>query len=505
MEHERQAAEEMLGAAQYEFSATLPLPSHIQFLLEAHVAVEQSLLVHMATSGAPAAEWHDEGTERCLRIPNIINYNTLKPMVERTLRRSFTLIEFKRLVWIWSHAPGSRQELDTSPSPPPLDMGGMGFLVSRMRMIDPNTRRQALDYGLGIEMRVPELRSYSSLVTFGSPQNKASPGRQRQEPLRPPSSPSSREEMSNLAVWNNGVDQRRTEFHRRLCHLVAAAHDRWLEHQIPERNEPVLSPVPKPPSTPRVPTGYRTANGLLTPTATRSGGTHAQRIRHDAPATPPASPLADLGASKTPCTPPQSGRRPSKRPMLFGWHPDFALDLVSPIPQAKLPTLHIPPPAAPIRTQNNAAPVPTTTNMTLEERIRAKEQALQAAHNRPSFRTAAPTLHERSMLSRLGELADAIYLLYVSSNVPTQARQGRTTRILPLHEVLSSLEKSAKVAMSRAESNASVAMLMKIAPGWLERTEVGGQPWLRLCNDPQSFGLRHVREKIAQAKCEART
>ncbi|WFD01509.1 hypothetical protein MOBT1_000175 [Malassezia obtusa] len=58
------------------------------------------------------------------------------------------------------------------------------------------------------------------------------------------------------------------------------------------------------------------------------------------------------------------------------------------------------------------------------------------------------------MLSRLAEMAEAIYLLFVSSNVPTQARQGRTQRVLPLYDVLSALEKSAKIAMSRAESDA---------------------------------------------------
>ena len=109
------------------------------------------------------------------------------------------------------------------------------------------------------------------------------------------------------------------------------------------------------------------------------------------------------------------------------------------------------------------------------------------------------------MLSRLSEMAEAIYLLFVSSNVPAQSRHGRTSRVLPLLDVLVSLENSAKVALSRAESEASVAMLMSIAPGWLERTEVGGQPWLRLCNDPHSFGLRHVRAKIERAKRDARS
>lgn len=503
MEREHTSAQEMRSEVQYEFDPLLPLPKHVQFLLDAHIALEQSILVHMATSGATAAEWHDDGAERCLRIANVIHFQTLQPMIERTLRRSFTTADFRRVVWIWSHAPGSEDITPPSPAPSPQDVGGMGFVVSRARKVDVHTRRRTFDYGIGIEMRFPQWKPVEPMgVTFGSPGNSASPRRQSSSAPRTIPSPSSREEMSNLAVWNNGVDERRAEFHRRLCHFVATAHDRWLlQHSLDHDT----SPATKPPSTPRLPTGYRTSNGVLTPTATRSGGTHAQRIRLEPPTSPPSSPLAGRGKPEMPQTPPQTGRRTVKQPTLYTWHPDFALDSVPLIPEAKLPTLQVAPPAPALpRQATEPVRAPTTTTMTLEERIRAKEQASQAARLRPS-KSSAPTLHERSMLSRLAEMAEAIYLLFVSSNVPTQARQGRTQRVLPLYDVLSALEKSAKIAMSRAESDASVSMLMKIAPGWLERTEVGGQPWLRLCNDPHSFGLRHVRAKIEQAKCAARS
>ena len=509
LDRERFIAQEMRSKMHYTFDDALPLPNHLQFLLDAHVAVEQSILVHMATSGAPAAESHDDGLARCLRIANVIHFHTLRPMVERTLRRTFTMADFKRLVWVWSHAPGSDTQLPSSPAPMPMEVGGMGFVVSRARTIDSHTHKRIYDYGIGIEMQLYEPKTIvSPTVTFGSPGNTASPRRRSPNRLRPPASPSSREEMSYLAMWNNGVDERRAEFHRRLCHFVAMSHDRWLAQQPPSDDTP--PPPVDTPSTPKLPTGYCTSNGLLTPTATRSGGTHAQRIRHEPPASPPTSPLAGRGARELPTTPPRSAQRKPKALSLTARHPDFALDSVPPMVEAKLPTLRVAVPAAPIVSREVRAPEPvptpqTTIKMSLEERIRAKEQATHAARHGHRPKSAAPTLHERSMLSRLSEMAEAIYLLFVSSNVPAQSRHGRTSRVLPLLDVLVSLENSAKVALSRAESEASVAMLMSIAPGWLERTEVGGQPWLRLCNDPHSFGLRHVRAKIERAKRDARS
>lgn len=509
LDRERFVAKEMRSETHYEFDDALPLPQHLQFLLDVHVAVEQSILVHMATSGAPAAEAHDDGLARRLRIANVIHFHTLRPMVERTLRRTFTMADFKRLVWVWSHAPGSDTPMPSSPAPPPMEAGGMGFVVSRARTIDLHTHKRIFDYGIGIEMQLYEPKTVvSPTVTFGSPGNTASPRRRSPNRLRAPSSPSTREEMSYLAMWNNGVDERRAEFHRRLCHFVAMSHDRWLAQQPFLQDTPLASADT--PSTPKLPTGYRTSNGLLTPTATRSGGTHAQRIRHEPPNSPPTSPLAGRGARELPTTPPQSAQRKRKAPKLAAWHPDFALDSVPPMAEAKLPTLRVAVPAAPIVPRDmraaEPAPVPSATaKLSLEERIRAKEQAMHAARHGQKPKSAAPTLHERSMLSRLSEMAEAIYLLFVSSNVPAQSRHGRTSRVLPLVDVLVSLENSAKVALSRTESEASVAMLMSIAPGWLERTEVGGQPWLRLCNDPHSFGLRHVRAKIELAKRDART
>ncbi|WFC95058.1 hypothetical protein MBRA1_001699 [Malassezia brasiliensis] len=169
LDRERFVAQQMCSKAHYEFDDALPLPNHLQFLLDIHVAVEQSILVHMATSGAPAAEAHDDGLARCLRIANVIHFHTLRPMVERTLRRTFTMADFKRLVWVWSHSPGSDLPLPSSPAPAPMEAGGMGFVVSRARTIDPHSHKRTYDYGIGIEMQLYEPKSIvSTTVTFGN-------------------------------------------------------------------------------------------------------------------------------------------------------------------------------------------------------------------------------------------------------------------------------------------------------------------------------------------------
>ncbi|WFD43143.1 hypothetical protein MPSI1_001796 [Malassezia psittaci] len=443
---ERKSAFEMCSVSLYDFDDLLRIPSHLQFLLDAHIAVEQSILVHMATFGAPAAERYDEFGESCLRITNVIQFHTLQPMVERTLRRNFTLADFKRLVWVWSHAPGSKTNY-IEPAPKPYDLGGMGFLISRARTIDPNTRRKAYDYAIGIEMRYPQLAIVDSpSVAFGSPGNQAETRLSPAKAKQLTSSPSSRDEMSNLATWNNGVEERRMEFRQRLCHFVAMSQNRWLsEHSAVELPDSTLA---KEPSTPKLPTGYRTFQGQLTPTATRSGGSHAQRIRHEPPLSPPSSPLAGRGAIELPQTPPRTQKRPSKRPLLNSWHPDFDLDTVPYISEATLPPLRD---TNPIQTIAPNPPKPLITELghrpsgaTLEERIRAKEQAIHAARHNPSMRSSANSLHQRSMLSRLGEFAEAIYLLYSSSSTPAQSRRGRTSRVLPLIEVLKNLENSAK-------------------------------------------------------------
>jgi len=530
MAHAQRAAAHIASPLPYALSSSLPLPAAFVQLLELHTAVEQSLLVHIATHGAPTAEPVPDDTAR-VRIPHVITFQKLRPMVERTTRRTLDAASFRRLAWIWSHAPGV--PTDTTGA---YDAGGMGFLVSCVRTLHPTTQRRTLDWSLTLEMSLRRPPPTPPLeVHYGSPSNFASPS--KGAPASPAHASPSREEMSHLALWNAGIDERRAEVARRLHRLVAAAHTTWLaQHGLSATTAGTPTRATSdahaalaraidaaPPRTPKRagPPGPVLGDaGLLTPQASRTPDGHATRVvRSISALSPPTSPLAARSKRASP-SPPSSARLPATpstpssarclQPMLRAWHPDFPLDDMAPIPLAKLPPLAVPP--APItaaaqrradfaqRVATASAERPATAS-SLEERIRAKEQAARAATSADSARAS---LHERSVLSRLREMADAIYLLYTTgATAPTAT--GRQTGILPLLDVLTALEHSSSVAMSRRESLACVRTLMDVAPGWLEMQRVGSKEWLRLSHDPTSgCSLRDVHAKIQTAMQRAK-
>ena len=96
------AARRMEEPLPYATNSSLPLPSAFQQLVTFHKAVEQALLVHMATHGAPAAEPCTSSPRRRVVIPHVLTYQRLRLMVERTCRRTFDINDFRRLVWVLS-------------------------------------------------------------------------------------------------------------------------------------------------------------------------------------------------------------------------------------------------------------------------------------------------------------------------------------------------------------------------------------------------------------------
>lgn len=487
------AARRMQEVLPYATDSSLALPSAFQQLVTFHKAVEQALLVHMATHGAPAAEPCTSSPRRRVVIPHVLTFQRLRLMVERTCRRTFDLTDFRRLVWVWSHAPGA-------PSDTPEYTGGMGFLVTRARSMDVHTRRKTYDWAVGIEMSLHRAHAPPLQVQYGSPQNGAS----SPTPASPPPSPTRRENMSHLAIWNAGIDDRRHELVYRLTQVVAAAHAQWIETQNKSLDDclDVVAPVSHTALTravmePVTPTKRAVDVGLLTPSASRSKEGHAPRIApsiEDMP--PPTSPLAARAFPSTP--PPSTHKRtlgsPMRSPMthrLVRWHPDFALESMPPIPLAQLPPLAVPQPRAHVYPSPapSAAPV---TGLSLEERIRAKEQSM-----RSSTSHSMAQLQERSLLSRLGEVANIIYLLYLP--LPsTHSKHGHESRILPLDQVLASLEQSS--SLTRAESRSCLDKLETLVPGWLEVCTIQSDVWLRLHTDPATGRtLRDVRSKIRTA------
>lgn len=580
------------GGLPYGVADTLPLSPEGVHLLELHVGIEQCLLVHMATSGAPGAEYTEELLDdriaRRVRIPNLISFSALRPMVERASRRSMQPDDFRRVAWIWSNPVTSEDWAAESDEHemPPAQVHGMGFLVTRTRAFDG--RRRGYDWGIGIELWYNRPAPPPLEVGFGTEGNNVAPStppRRRnvgvlaspptsplqsplkspgKSPVKSPGRSPGKADMSNIAIWNHGLEERRTEFTRRLRLLTAYAHRQWASQT--QRDEPLedmvtpgvraahgalakmmqeCTPQPPPPlppkqqqqqqlpvppltppesqsllegspflempSTPqsmRISAGYRLGpGGVLTPGPTRSGK-HAQRVTQHA-LEPPESPLASRTA-------------PGKSRILVAWHPDFMAcsDTLAIVPHARLPMLQAvprkivehepvvadapaPAPAAAAAT-NAALPATPSARPSLEERIRAKEEARKRAAAQPGRQPTS--LKHQAVLSRLGEFADALYLLFTTAPVPAvHTRTGAQSSKLPFADVLTTLENSAKIALGRRESRDAVSKLMELVPGWLDLSTVGGVEWLGLHNDPSSGrGLRDVREKIAQAAAAAR-
>ena len=493
------AARRMEELLPYATHSSLPLPSAFQQLVTFHRAVQQALLVHMATHGAPAAEPCTSSPRRRVVIPHVLTFQRLRMMVERTCRRTFDINDFRRLVWIWSHAPGM-------PSETTDDTGGMGFLVTRTRSMDVHTRRKTYDWAIGIEMALHRAPTAPLQVQYGSPRN----GAASPTPASPPPSPTRRENMSHLAIWNAGIDDRRRELVYRLTQVVAAAHAQWIETHHLSLDDCLDSLVPASHTAltrammePVTPTKRAGHTGLLTPSASRSKDGHAPRIAPSIEDMPP--PTSPLGARTLPSTPPPSTHKrvlgsPMRSPMthrLMRWHPDFALESMPPIPLAQLPPLAAPQPSAHVY-PTPAPPAAPVTGLSLEERIRAKEQAL-----RSSTTHSMAQLQERSLLSRLGDVANTIYLLYMP--LPsTQSQHGHESRILPLDTVLASLEQSS--SLTRAESRSCLGKLETLVPGWLEVCTLQSKTWLRLHTDPATGRtLRDVRSKIRTALATCRS
>lgn len=493
------AARRMEELLPYATHSSLPLPSAFQQLVTFHKAVEQALLVHMATHGAPAAEPCTSSPRRRVVIPHVLTFQRLRMMVERTCRRTFDINDFRRLVWIWSHAPGM-------PSETTDDTGGMGFLVTRTRSMDVHTRRKTYDWAIGIEMALHRAPTAPLQVQYGSPRN----GAASPTPASPPPSPTRRENMSHLAIWNAGIDDRRRELVYRLTQVVAAAHAQWIETHHLSLDDCLDSLVPASHTAltrammePVTPTKRAGHTGLLTPSASRSKDGHAPRIAPSIEDMPP--PTSPLGARTLPSTPPPSTHKrvlgsPMRSPMthrLMRWHPDFALESMPPIPLAQLPPLAAPQPSAHVY-PTPAPPAAPVTGLSLEERIRAKEQAL-----RSSTTHSMAQLQERSLLSRLSDVANTIYLLYMP--LPsTQSQHGHESRILPLDTVLASLEQSS--SLTRAESRSCLGKLETLVPGWLEVCTLQSKTWLRLHTDPATGRtLRDVRSKIRTALATCRS
>ncbi|TKY88607.1 hypothetical protein EX895_002596 [Sporisorium graminicola] len=512
-----------LPQPKHVLSSDLALPSFYSSIMTLHVALEHALVVHLATAGCASATLessaqasdeddfsdpelpHRQERKRTktVRLPNLISYTALRPLVERSGGRRLGPTELKRLASVWVDFQRSSAALQQGRPEAALkgeeqeEVRGLGFIISKTRSMDARTGRRALDWGIGIELEIKRTireRTPPTQVNFGGVEVQASPvlpssaegfdesvkgtpkmpasrfstppppslssSTERQALRSPylhqphassspllasprrkmraasptPASPKTRssvgavkarEGMSVVAMWNNGLETRKAEVGRRLRERCARFHQLWLD----EKGISVPVAVKSEPQEPSTPSSRRSqkqeqehqtiglgiasaadsddddndedeagrllpreaimgAGGLLTPSATRSGGRRVgKRMFHMDPSELDRDGLASSGEDedddaglarlrggnggkqslieevsgsvvRSSRSMPQlratsanavatekageAGEIPAEGELLHAWHPDFPLDdprVVKPVPLATLPSL----------------------------------------------------------------------------------------------------------------------------------------------------------------------
>lgn len=566
----------------YTLSTKLPLPNHYQSLLMLHTAIEHALVVQLATTGIGSSSTTfidtasvSGASSSLVRLPNLITFGALRPLVERTAGRRLGSIELARLMYVWSNGSAISTGLPTASNPPllppkrpgnrsdPEYLSGLGFLLGRQRILDGSGRRK-WDWSLGIELTLYRARREATpplQVSYGPSEADSTSGTPRTPDTRPhldgvlgaqtpPSTPPSskrrrnnsgdvaspcsplvrrdavgRQGMSFVALWNNGVEERKAEVARRLRALCAAEMEVWLQSQDTSRHLVVSKTRDERLKTPEpdrsgVEVG---AGGLITPSSTRATRRQAQArfVHHDE---------AFLAGRDTETSSPvckEDWQRPAGGEELTRWHPRWALKDCTPVPCALLPNLNdlvdvanrvegstkrrsLPPTSTPTPASNNAEAAfvksaSASSSLSLVERIREKEaqqKAVMSMHdsllNGVSNREdAMSNFKRRSTLSRLNDVASNLYLLFTSSPaLLTEARRGNRLPVLPLADVLTSMAKSAKVVLSAAEARGALELLKEICPDFVDVQNMGGKEWVRLCAG--EVGLSDVRQRVKE-------
>ncbi|CAO1614187.1 unnamed protein product [Parajaminaea phylloscopi] len=570
-------------SARYNVSLSLPLPAHYQTLMVLHTAIEQALVVQLATVGVGSSSVTstdiNEGAASIIRLPNLIAFAALRPLVERSAERRLGSVELARLLYIWTHGSAPSTQLtagkDAPLLPPPTHsprtsespaLSGLGFVLGRQRTLDASGRRK-WDWSLGIELTVSRGRRAATpplQVSFGSgdsevttnslprtPQMKSSgdgvfglqtppctpPSAKRRREMGDDGSPRSpakygertgRDGMSFVALWNNGIEERKNEVGRRLRALCAAEMERWLGRKDGEDDASLQQMLRR--RRAQTPEAGRSdvavgAGGLITPSATREQGRQpgAKIVRYDAAALAEG---AEHGLIKVREEEEEEEDwcLPGPGEELSSWPSGFELKSCAPVPCVLLPSLKDATESAlrhrdgndklssssslPQRVSHQDIGVDAQPNpgpLSLMERIRAKEaqQKASVAERHPGVANhetregALASYKRRSTLSRLNDVASNLYLLFTSSPAfGAENRRGNRLPVLALSDVLASMTKSSKVALSGVEARGALDLLSELCPGFVHVEGMGAQEWVRLCGGGQ--GLNEVRHRVRE-------
>lgn len=588
----------------YSNSPALPLPPHYNALLILHTAIEHALVVHLATSGAASSSMDsttvDANGQSIVRLPNLITYTQLKPLVERTSGRRLGPVELSRLMYLWSNGRASATMDTTSNTAPTAAAGkdqetlsGLGFLLTRQRILDAHGRRK-WDWSLGIELTIrrkkreitpplhvsfgtglddvsvsiPTTPPRRSAATFGTitppstPPSTSSPGGAFQKRKRETSSNGTspaglanrgsevsldKDNMSFMAFWNNGMEERKNEVSRRLRVLAAHSMGQWLVEQ--QGQKPEAAAAPTRPSTPPPRTVEMNEGGLITPSSTRPEGKRDRFVRFDLPGNQEdkdatTSEQSDMMNEDHRFATASTWTQPPNGGIMTAWHPEWNLKDAAPVPCAILPSLKdamadsnpfasgsgsrsisrpVKQPSPTLAT--DAAPqasssTPSSTGpvnraQSLMDRIKAKEStkrsSLQAmsglnrsSRGSNSNEDAMASFKRRSTLSRLNDVATNLHMLFVSTSIDSQSSSFlRRSPILPLSTVLTSVAKSSKVVLSLHEARACIDLIGELCPGWLEVARIGNGEFVKMGGGQQEgsegfLGMvrRRVREEL---------
>ncbi|PWN37089.1 uncharacterized protein FA14DRAFT_169978 [Meira miltonrushii] len=426
---------------QLSASKSLPFPAHHATLIALHSAVEYALVVHLASVGTAGSTI--ENDSKSIAIPHLISFSVLRPLVERSSGRKFSKNELARLLWIWGAAPANETN---STAVSQIQKNNIGFTISKARI-------RSLDWMLGIR------------ISANATTNR---------------------EVNLIALWNNGGEDRKRIVRERMMDWCLRCLSTWRTQQQGGGSEDTL---------------------------------HGLGILPDAPPPSKASEPA----------------QPADGEVVAEWDAGFPLDRIAPIPLAQMPSLEVNsiPSSPSLGTSSPKSPRKTRLDLvreahqtviaqneeklgrklTLKERIRAKEQANAVAGQKrsrddendsplssSSFSTsassAAACARQKASLSRLQDVAESVYMLFVS----TSGSGSGSTRFSPhpLQDVIKAITNASKQAMGFNEAKAALHQLSSIAPGFIEVERIGMRDWVKFVgnSEPNRTTLASVRQSI---------
>lgn len=136
-----------------------------------------------------------------------------------------------------------------------------------------------------------------------------------------------------------------------------------------------------------------------------------------------------------------------------------------------------------------------TRQLNLIERIKAKEAA---AKNKAALKTLegaagsstnrADELRKKSMLSRLPELIESIFMVFSSSD-PSKSS------IMSLEELSKVITKSSRISLSEGEAIESIKLLQSICPDLIEFKRIGNQEWIQVLKEFKN-SLERVKKLV---------